>query len=273
MGVSKAQTGTPAQQQDEEQTQIPKTRDEMLLFLQDHGVKNPGRYSKPELEALVREILVPSDTGRGARRDPCLGLSALNKPDLREISELLGIPDYLKMTNGLLMVNIRHTIESLEDQKVGIGRLKSLTMREAVLNHQGYCLWAATQLGGHPHHRLKELVCLHRMYFRYYPQPKAHAPEPTAKETTPPPESWPQEPEEEVRPAPRAKAMAKSSASAASGSAGQQPKAAPQLYSLVQEGEVEEEDIDEGYISDSPPAWEEKKTRVSTTPQPSNKRK
>ena len=166
MGVSKAQTGSPAAQQDEEQTQIPKTRDEMLLFLQDHGVRNPGRYSKPELEALVREILVPTESGRGARKDPCAGLSALTKPDLRELADLFGIPEYLKLTNGLLMVSIRHTVEDLEDQPVGIGRLKLLKMKDAVLSNQSYCLWAATQLGGHPHQRLKQLVGLHRMYFR-----------------------------------------------------------------------------------------------------------
>jgi hypothetical protein len=169
----------------------------------------------------------------------------------------------MKLTNGMLMVNIRHTIAMIVDEKVGIGRMKNLTMREVVLNHQSYCEWAATQLGGHPHSRLMQLVGLHRMFFRYYPQAKNPVNRQPAEEAKLPQEEWPEEPEAEVKPDPRAKAKAKAKASASSAGSG-----SPQVYSMVQEGEV-----DDGYISDSPPAWEEKKGRMSTTPQQGSKRK
>ena len=272
MGTSKAQSAAAAAaaQQEEVQGNIPKTRDEMILYLLDHGYKNPGRYSKPELEALIQEHLNPKGHMKGPRKDPCMGLSSLTKPDLRELAELLGVKDYLSMTNGMLMLNIRHSVEALEDQQVGIGRLKGVTMQEAALQHQAYCEWAQTQMDGHPHQRLKELVALHRMYFRYYPRQK-DVPQTTTSTTGT--SEWPQEPEAEEHAAPRrsTKVGKESGASASHRTPTRQQSASPtrappQVYQLDSEGK-----IDEGYISDTPPAWEEKKSRVA--PKQGSKRK
>ena len=223
----------------------------MIAFLEDQGIQNPQRYSKPELEALIQEILVPTGSVRGPRKDPCLGLSSLTKPDLRELASLLGIPNFEKMTNGILMVNIRHTVEELMDQNVGFGRLKTVSMKNAALGNAEYCAWAATQLSGNPHSRLKQLVALHRMYFRFYPRPREQT-KATAAAAEQQPEVWPQEPEEERKPERRTTVAA----SAASGSGDPQPKRAahpPQAFKIDSE--------EEGAISDSPPAWEEKKAK------------
>jgi hypothetical protein len=264
MGVTKAQTGTPEQREETQET-IPKSREEIIRYLEEQGVTNPQRYSKPELEALLQEHLNPSHGLWGIRKDPCMGLSALTKPDLQELAELLGVPNFQSMTNGLLMVNIRHTVEEIMNEEVGFGRLKLVNMSDAATKNESYYQWAATQLNANPHQRLKQLIALNRMYTRFYPRPKTESQGTSsskAQAQTPQPE-WPTEPEEETRPEIRReipKAKAKAHPSAGSGAAAS--SRTPEEYQIYD---------DDGYISDSPPAWMEKK--VKPTEPPGTKRK
>jgi hypothetical protein len=246
--------GTSKAQQEEMQGNIPKSREEIVRYLEEQGVKNPHRYSKPELEALLQEHLNPSHGMKGIRKDPCMGLSALTKPDLRELSELLGVPNFQSMTNGLLMLNIRHTVEEIMEEEVGFGRLKLLKMSDAATKNENYCQWAATQLEGNPHPRLKQLVALNRMYTRFYPRSKTESSRTSVPEAQPHQQEWPAEPEEETRPEIRReipKAKAKAHPSAGSGAAASSRN--PEEYQIYHE--------DDGYISDSPPAWMEKKVK------------
>ncbi len=127
-----------------------------------------------------------------------MGLSILTKLDLRELANLLGVKAHMDMKNGMLRVNIRHSVESLENQLVGIGRLKALTVREAALQHVASCEWAQTPLDAHPHQQLKELSALHRVRFRYCSRQKDIPQTSTMTGTS----GWPQEPKAEDRPVP-----------------------------------------------------------------------
>ena len=159
MPVKKEETGTPGQG-------TPKTREEYLVFLLEHGVDRPQRYSKIEMEALYQDITNPEGNPSKPRTDPCLGLSSLAKADLAELGQLFGIKTPLAKTNGHLVLEIRHLVESLVDQKLGMGRLKKLTFRQICLTKRGYLNWAEGEMDKHPHLRLSQLEAMNRMFHR-----------------------------------------------------------------------------------------------------------
>jgi hypothetical protein len=239
---SKDKVGTPA---------IPTSREDMVAFLESQGIRNANRYSKPELECLVQEHLAPPE--KAVRKDPCMGLSALTKPDLRELAKLWQVPQYMDLTNPKLMIQIRHKVEEVNDQLVGFGRLKTLSMEVAATEHGEYCEWASKQLEGSPHPRLQQLVALYRMYNRYYPRPREVKEE--VKTESPRKYHWPTEPEEEygaAAPAARTKVP---------------PKSKPEHFKLYKQEEEEvpvpetEDEQEDDHVDDTPPAWREKKQR------------
>ena len=223
----------------------PETRDEMVAFLEPRGHEGVERYSKPELRQLVDDILsgnVPKN--RSVRMDPMTGISRYPKRDLVEIALNLGVPqqEVSSMTNPRLMLRIRGEVEPIIDAPLNFGKHRDKTFRQVCMI-QAYMSWAMKEKLEDAHPSFRKLVTIYKMMHRHYPTPTPEAPPVQKEKEGKKPHVWPREPEEE--------------STIPTAPAGSKPST--KFHKI--HSEVEEEDS--GEISDSPPAWQEKKTKGS----------
>ena len=219
----------------------------MIEFLEARGHERADRYSKPELRQLVEDILtgnVPKD--RSTRTDPMTGISRYPKRDLTEIAINMGVPQHevSSMTNPRLMLRIRGEVEKVFDTPLNFGRHKGKTYRE-VCQVQSYMEWALRENLESAHPSFRKMVTMYKMLNKHYPTPNPEVPAAKEPKEGKKAAAWPQEPEEEST-IPTAPAGSK----------------VPKYHKI--HSEVEELAESDGAISDSPPAWEEKKSKGST---------
>ena len=231
-----------------EEDQGPYNRDQLIEILRASGHRNPERYTKPELQVLVEDLLHGETTkDKDCRDDPMKGISRYPKRDLVEVALAMGVSpaEVSKMTNPRLTLAIRGVVEAIVDTKLGFGKHKDRTFRE-VVQIKGYMDWAMKEDLEHAHPRFRQMVTLYKMFYKMYPTPNPEVKEPEKPKQG---ATWPKEPEEE-----------------SSIPTGKEPETQkgrnPKMYKI--HSEIEAED-DSGEISDSPPAWQEKKSKGGST--------
>jgi hypothetical protein len=222
------------------------------------GKGNPTRFSKVELEELYRQNQGPTPgIGRviPPRSDPLSGLSSYSKSDLVEVSTFLGHQNASTFTAVQLMLWVRQRVEAISHVKIGIGMFKQKSILDIIAEHPSYVTWAEGLIPKDRHPQLSALCGISRMVHRYWPSPKdskkKYVGQPT--EATPPPwvaddqyDDGYQSPEEEdQRPIPPTRSQRGTS------SAGKPPS-----YHIG---------TDESEMDQAPPAWQEKKTRSTST--------
>ena len=165
----------------EEATESKKTKQQLLQELLELGVvgqdgKDPNRFSKAEMEELLRQANRPTTGMEGVvkfRSDPCQGLTSYSKGELVELATYLGHPAPAPLTIAQLTLWVRMKAEELEHQQYGQGKFRAHTYREICLKQPSYCEWASRE--ENPHSKLAALVGLYRMYIRFYPKPRSSA--------------------------------------------------------------------------------------------------
>jgi len=185
-GISTSKASMPVKQEvkremKEEPTGCKKTKQQLLQELLELGAvgqdgKDPNRFSKAEMEELLRQAQRPTTGMEGVvkfRTDPCQGLTSYSKGELVELATYLGHPAPASLTCAQLTLWIRMKAEELDHQQYGQGKFRNLTYREICLKHPSYCEWGSRE--NNPHSKLAALIGLYRMYIRFYPKPRSSA--------------------------------------------------------------------------------------------------
>ena len=249
------------------------TKSELVKLLIGIGVENPGRFSKIECIALLKQASSEGPCKGHKQHNVLSGLSRYPKRDLTTICQMLGIST--SGTNGEQMLRIRLTVEDLYESPIPFGKMKGRLHYQVVEDLQSsyrkWCLEEYARAGPlESSLDFQRLVVLIKLYSKHFPTETPPKAVPVKPEQLP--KGWPVEPDapsstpgrgikkEEVKSEARGSTEGSSLLQRVLNR--QRPMARPVSPDKVPAGTG---DSSEELLDDSPPAWQEKKPKSKVT--------
>jgi len=243
------------------------TKSELVKLLIGIGVDNPGRFSKIECIALLRQAQSEGPCKGHKQHNVLSGLSRFPKRDLTTICQMLGIST--SGTNGEQMLRIRLTVEDIYESPIPFGKMKGRPHYQVVEDLQSsyrkWCLEEFARAGPlESSQDFQKLVVLMMLYSKYFPTATPPKADPVKPEHLP--KGWPVEPDAPSFTPGRGIKKEEVKSEARGSTEGnllqrilRRQQARPVSPDKVPVGTG---DSSEELIDDSPPAWQEKKPKA-----------
>ena len=172
------------------------TKSELVKLLIGIGVENPGRFSKIECIALLKQASSEGPSKGHKQHHVLSGLSRFPKQDLTTICQMLGIST--SGTNGEQMLRIRLTVEDLYESPIPFGKMKGRLHYQIVEDLQSsyrkWCLEEFARAGPlESSLDFQRLVALIKLYSKHFPTETPPKAVPVKPEQLP--KGWPVEPD------------------------------------------------------------------------------